>query len=134
MTIGNSPTQYFSTSQTGTLSLDWATTDVPINGQNPQAINVSFGTGFRVDLTDGSIPDGSNISSMAQFSDTLTLTGIEVVDANGNPVSGVTITSDSGTSYPMDVPEPGTYVLVVSAALLWFVGRRRVQRCTGRAS
>ena len=123
--------QEFTTAQTGELSLDWATTDVPINGQTAQQIIVDFSTDFSLDLSDGSIPDGSNVSGMAQFSDTLTLTAIEVVDANGNPVSGVTINSDSGTAYPMGVPEPGTYALVVPAALLWFVGRWRMRRRSG---
>lgn len=126
VTIGNNQTQSFTTSQTGNLSLDWATTDVPIDGQTPQLITVSFSTSFSLDLSTGSTPDGSNVSGMAQFSDTLTLATIEVVDANGNPVSGVTITSDSGTSYPMAVPEPSTWAALLSGTgFLAFVLRRR---------
>ena len=74
-------TQSFTTTQTGNLSLDWATMDVPVTGQTAQQIAVSFNTEFSLDLSDGKTPDGSNVSGMAQFSDTLTLTAIEVVDA-----------------------------------------------------
>ena len=121
--------QEFTTAQTGELSLDWATMGVPISGQNPQQLLVNFSTQFYLDLSDGNTPDGSTVSGMAQFSDTLTLAGIEVVDANGNPVSGVTINSASGTVYPMAAPEPGTYVLVAFPVLLLFISRwRRRQR------
>jgi hypothetical protein len=51
------------------------------------------------------------------FAETAILTGIEAFDASGNPVSDFTVSSQSGTHYPLSgpasgVPEPGTAVLL----------------------
>ena len=110
----------------GDVDTTYATMDYPINGQSPQDVDVTFSAQFNLDTPN--VADGSNIQGEANFSETATLAGIEVVDANGNPVSGVTITSDSGTVYPEIVPEPGTCALIVPAALLWFVARWRLRR------
>jgi hypothetical protein len=38
------------------------------------------------------------------FAETATLSGIEVFDANGNPLSDFTVSSQSGTHYPLSSP------------------------------
>ena len=72
------------------------------------------GVGFE--LTEGA---GSGTAATDYFN-TLTLAGLHVTDANGNPVDGVTFTSDSGTLYTQDgvelaapTPEPSSVVLAV---------------------
>jgi hypothetical protein len=63
-----------------------------------------------------------------------TLTGITVFDSNDNPLSGFTYTNTTNTNYLLAggtllvVPEPGTFLLIVPAALLMAVRRRRSPR------
>jgi len=75
-------------------------------------------------------PEGRfNTQAVANFGDTATLTEILVFDADGHLLPDVTITSASGTVYPLTagaapVPEPSSLVLV-AAGLAGFLGRRR---------
>ena len=116
---GNSPEDFFAT-QSGFNSDDFATMEYAINGQSPQSITVQLDARFQ--LGTQNVADGSTLSGDANFSDTATLAGIEIVDANGNPVSGVTVTTASGTPYDV-VPEPKTFVFVLSAAVLFIIWR-----------
>jgi hypothetical protein len=71
----------------------------------------------------------------ADYGDTLTLSGIQLLDANGNQVNGVTYMSESGThynvlggTYASSVPEPGADALLmasVGAGLLIIRRHRR---------
>ena len=121
-TVAGNPTEYFVANQSGNVSMDFATKSYAINGNTPQSLMVVLDTDFQADLRH--IPDGSNVSGFANFSDTLTLAGVEIVDANGNPVSGVTVTTDSGVPVNV-VPEPATWTLVAGATLLLFIIVRR---------
>lgn len=107
---------------TGPFAADWATDDIPIDGTTMQSIHVQFDTLVSYntkDLTDGATYDGT-----CDFSSTATLSQILVVDANGNPVSGVTFTSASGTVYPVPEPAPLAGLGLGALALL----RRRARR------
>lgn len=66
-------------------------------------------------------------SGSSIFSDTVTLTGIEVFDQNMNPVHGETFTSGSGTIYTENgvVPTPEPSGVGVAAVLLALIGLRR---------
>jgi hypothetical protein len=69
-------------------------------------------------------------SGTADFSHTLVLTALQPVDANGNPISGVVITSASGTQYTIDgvVPEPSTLIpLLLTAFGISVVQLRRTK-------
>jgi hypothetical protein len=52
-----------------------------------------------------------------------------VLDANGNPIAGAAIASDSGFNYLVPVPEPTTFValtLAIGALIVRpYVGRTR---------
>ena len=69
--------------------------------------------------------------AVASFGDTATLTEILVFDADGNLIPDVTITSASGTIYPLTVgggvalPEPATLLLVTAGAVALLGSRRR---------
>ncbi len=105
----------------GYSAQDFATDDVEIDGQTPQQIHVQFSNQVvfnTPDLTDGGTYDG-----VSDFSSTATLAAIMVVDANGNPVSGVTVTSGSGTTYP--TPEPASFAALGLGALGALRRRRR---------
>jgi hypothetical protein len=71
-----------------------------------------------------------NTQAVANFGDTATLTEILVFDADGNLLPDVTITSESGTVYPLTasaapVPEPSSLVLVAAGLAGIFGWRRR---------
>lgn len=110
----------FGDGDNGFFSADWATDDIPIDGTTPQTIHVQFDT--LANFGTESLVDGSTIDGSSDFSSTATLSQILVVDANGRPVSGVTFTSGSGTTYP--TPEPATFAALALGAL-GIVRRRR---------
>lgn len=96
----------------GYTNQTWVTQAYDINGITPQEINVQFSNQANLNMWE--YADGSNLISTSNFSSTATLSGIEVVDANGNPVSGWTVSAASGTVYPVGapVPEPTTLALL----------------------
>ena len=59
------------------------------------------------------------------YHNTATFTGLTVLDGQGSPVTNYTISSESGTSYPLTVPEPGRAWLLVCGGLT-LLGSRRV--------
>jgi hypothetical protein len=77
-------------------------------------------------------PDFFGVDSTAAFHHTSVLSGVGVKDAFGNPVD-FTLTTDSGTRYPISapidasaVPEPGTLALFgLGSIVLSIVLRRR---------
>lgn len=77
---------------------------------------------------DGSTPLIANLL----YHDTATLKGLTVLDARGVPVTSFSISSESGTSYPLSsapalsVPEPNSAWLLVAGGLM-LLRRRRAQ-------
>lgn len=121
---GNDPESFF-VLVPGYTSTTWATKTYAINGMTPQTVSVQFSTQVSVNAFDHA--DGDNYSGYADFGSTLTLDHIEIVDSAGNPVSGVTVSSDSGTSYVVAVPEPGALGTLAGCGLvLLWRGRRGV--------
>ncbi len=118
----------------GFSSKTWATNTYEINGITPQQIHVQFSNQVVFDLYD--LTDGQDYSGLSDFSSTLTLAGIEVLNANGQSVSGWTVTSASGTVYnqilpgAQEVPEPGTLALFagISTVGTGLYRRRRTSR------
>lgn len=107
----------------GTFSENWATQTYEINGITPQDVNVQFSSQFVLNTHE--VDDGTTASGVANFSSTVTLSGIEVVNANGDVVGGWSVTSDSGTSYP--VPEPGT-MTAIALGIASLARRRHVRK------
>jgi hypothetical protein len=69
-------------------------------------------------------------SGTADFSHTFVLTGLQPVEANGNPISGAVITSASDTQYTVNgvVPEPSTLIpLLLTAFGISVVQLRRTK-------
>ena len=108
----------------GSYNTNWITQSYAVDGVNPQNMHVFFSNQFVVDTFNET--DGSTISGTSDFSSTVTLGGIEMLDANGNQVSGWTVTSDSVTQYNTigSVPEP-TSLAVIAIGAIGFVARRR---------
>lgn len=81
----------------------------------------SFGVEFTLTSAGGCSTLGTfgvslTCTAVANFFDTAAVTGVTVLDANGNPISGATITTASGVNYNnVTVPEPGTLTLLSSA-------------------
>jgi hypothetical protein len=115
----NNPEQVFSYGDLGFISTDWVTNNFDVNGITPQNINVGFAAGTYFNLTD--LPQGFNYSASSDFSATLNLAAIEVVDQDGNLASGWTVSSASGTIYPtspgVSAPEPSTIALLCLGGL-----------------
>ncbi len=130
--------------------------DVQLNQQTfvTQLLPFTFGTPFnlRVDLTANVNFDIFKAFSLdqiaglgitgepahfgANFFDTAQLTGIQVFDADGNPIPDFTIQADSGTQYPLGVPEPDTIALLGIGGLVvggLTVIRRRALRLAANA-
>ncbi len=121
---GNNEQTFSDNGLPGSFNATYATMDYPINGQTPQTVNVTLSGQFNLETSH--VADGSTITGESNYSDTATLTGIEIVDANGNPVSGATVTSGSGTVYQEVVPEPSTWAaLLAGCAVLLVIQRRR---------
>ena len=120
--IAGNPTESFFAFDPGFISTTWATQSYDINGITPQTVHVQFSNQFT--MLNADHPDGATVSGASDFSSTLTLTAVEVLDAGGNPVSGVTATGSSGTVYSTTVPEPTTFALLLPA-MLTLAGRRR---------
>lgn len=66
-------------------------------------------------------PDGATVPGSSDFSSTATLVGMSLFAENGDRISDFTVTSLSGTNYP--IPEPGTYVLLGLASVICFLKR-----------
>ena len=73
---------------------------------------------------DGTTPLIANLL----YRNTATLTGLTVLDAQGVPISNYSISSESGTSYPLSsVPEPSSAWLLVASGLILFSRQPLVQ-------
>lgn len=83
--IAGNPDESFFAFDPGSYNEIWATQSYDINGITPQTIHVQFSNQFVVDAND--VPEGSTFSGTSDFSSTLTLAQIQVVDANGNEVT-----------------------------------------------
>jgi len=97
--IAGNPDESFFAFEPGPVATYWVTQSYNIDGITPQSIHVQFSNQFTANCNDH--PDGATISGTSDFSSTLTLVAIQVVNAQGNPVGGVTVTSDSETVYPL---------------------------------
>jgi hypothetical protein len=93
-------------------------------------IQIQFGDPFAVEFVLGAstYPTGL-LSGAADYSNTATLTGIQVLDSTSNPVSNPSFASASGLVYTVDgvAPEPASWLLLASglAAVAAFRYRRR---------
>ncbi len=91
----------------------------PINNQIVHKAQFTSGISSRIN----EYSDGTNLSGTADFSHTITLAGMQVYDANGNLATGWSVTSGSGTIYP--VPEPATMTILGLAALAALKRKRK---------
>jgi hypothetical protein len=114
-----------------TSTTDWSTPDWNVTPGAPIPIGGSFGAVFGVNTAD--TPEGVTVSGTSDFYNTLTLTGIQLLDANGNPVNGATYLTASGTHYnivgatygPAATPEPGCIAYIVGVGVVGAAWRRR---------
>lgn len=116
---------------TGNFNLGVGTTDL--------TVLVPFGAGqligggvtqvevemFLESFISCSVANGDTCSADADFSDTVMVTGLSVLDANFNPVPGAVVTAESGINYNdiQSTPEPSTLFLLGVPLLI--LGRLR---------
>jgi hypothetical protein len=124
-TLQNSVVAYF---KNGDVS---GTFVLPTHFEFTYGTPFTFYLGMTAVTGSAGVPGLETGTSSVDFSHTLTLSGLILKDANGNPVTGATIASDSGTQYGPNgvVPEPTTSTLMLSGltALALFRLRRLSQ-------
>jgi hypothetical protein len=85
----------------------WITPFYQVDWNQPFMVNADFYAGLNTHVSEKT--EGVSFYSSAKYGNTLTLAGMTVVDANGNEVHGWSVSSASGTNYPVGaVPEPAT--------------------------
>jgi len=131
--VAGAATSSFFDFNNGYYSADWVTSDYAVNGNTPQQIEVQFSD--QAVFNTFQLADGFNYTGTSDFGATCTLAGVELVDQNGNLVSGWNLTSGSGTSYHTieSVPELGTLpVFLALLAPTGILGLRRRSAKLGR--
>lgn len=114
----------------------WITPDYKVTWGTPFNVFVDFFGGTTSDLRQR--PEGVTFSATGDYSNTLTLAGIQIKDAQGVPVSGWTLASASGTSYSLSqsaaVPEQGSAALFCSLGVVVIVVASRQRSGSRRAA
>jgi hypothetical protein len=111
----------FSTSDPGGQSFNprthlanelWITPFYQIDWNQPFNVSADFYAGMNTHVSQHA--EAVSYSGSANYGNTLELAGMVVVDANGNEVTGWTMSSASGTTYPTGaVPEPSSVIGVL---------------------
>ena len=111
-----------------------------VNPVAPGAMNFTFGVPFNFGVTHALTaggdydrldpPDFYQLETNASFEHTAILTGLAITDLFGNPIANFSLTTQSGTQYPLipsAVPLPAGLLLLTSgiAALRMLARRRR---------
>jgi hypothetical protein len=113
-----------------TLSYD----DLPFGGPIEPTVSISvFGFIEAIYASDVAEIGAQTFSASAsaEFGSTVRLTSLLVTDANGVPIAGLQVTSQSGFDYPVDplnlapVPEPSTLLLMACGLGLFGLRRAR---------
>ncbi len=121
----NAPSYNPRTSQGSAL---WITPAYQVNWGVPFDVSADFYGGMTTYVSQK--PDRSTYTATGDYAHTLDLNGIQVLDSTGHPVTGWSLTSASGTQYPLGsaVPEPGGVAMAAGiASLCTLFGLRR--RC-----
>ncbi len=114
---------------------DWTTPEWNVTPGNSIGISGNFGAVYGANTNYYTTPEGVDVSGTTDYSNTLLLSSIQLLDAQGNQVNGATYLTASGATYniagatygPAAVPEPGSMALLGSLALpiAAFLLRRR---------
>jgi hypothetical protein len=97
-------------------------TGLPFELELPVVSGQPFGLFLEMNSGSGAHFDSGlavNVSASSSFSHTITLTSVTLQDDNHQTVANPTLTSDSGTVYPLNgtissTPEPGTLALLAA--------------------
>jgi hypothetical protein len=104
---------------------------VTLSYQIAPGVPVAIGFAFETGLRNVGCPFPlvtCDFHFLADLSDTAALQRVQVLDSRGNPLTGVTITSESGFDYSggvqSSVPEPGTLLFTgLGCALLFLIAK-----------
>ena len=78
----------------------------------------SFNLGVFAQCPPASLAGGAACSATADYLDPVSITSVAVYDANGNLIQTATLTSTSGFSTTVAVPEPSNSLLLGTSFLL----------------
>ncbi len=101
----------------------WVTPSYDVVWGTATTVDVDFFAGLTTYVSQ--YADGSSISGVADYSNTLVLENI-VITKDGLPVSGWSMSSASNTAYIQPVPEPASLAALGVGALALIRRRRRV--------
>ncbi len=125
----NGQTQSITLNSTGSefptlIGQTWATEmfDIPQHGLEFEK-SVWVNSQFTLSSVYDHVVEGENYAGSANFMNTVTLVGMNVYDENDNLLTGWSITSGSGTTYP--IPEPGVPMMLALVSLAAGMRRRR---------
>lgn len=100
----------------------------PVN--STQEMNFSFDA--VVFIADANFADPYTVSATADLAHTITLEELLILGTNGQPIQGITVSSEGEFGYPLSplnqapaIPEPGTAALITAGGVLLAVIRRR---------
>jgi len=102
---------------------------LPMTFGHPVHLDVRLASAIA--LYDQTFPDGYDYAATLDLLHTAELTSLLVTDANGNPLSVTSMTSDSGFQYPLSplngpqVPEPASLLLVFAGIAALTLVRRK---------
>lgn len=83
----------------------------------------------------------AHFTGLTDFADTITLTSVDLLDVNGQPVPNASLSAASGTRYPLtgdtgggsiSVPEPSSVLLLTTGLISLYFGRIHL-RCAWRS-
>ena len=99
------------------LNTPYVSSPVPFVPGVPVQIVGTIGTNMRIYCSTGGTPgacDSWTGSGAVDFANTAVLTGIQLLDPNGNPITDFSVTSESGAQFGPNgaVPEPSGLFLV----------------------
>ena len=102
----------------------------PVIAGSPFVFAVALFTQARVQPNAGGVLANGTLKAEANFLSTVTLTGIRILDANGNPITTFQLTSGSGQQYTAAgaVPEPAAAALLGGGLLTLALASRRRRR------
>ena len=105
---------------------------IPWSAGVPVAIEASLGPALSMTCNIGILSpcDFWNAAAVSDFGDTAILTGIELFDETGAPITNFSVKSQSGTQYTANgvvVPEPSSLELLTLVCALVFIALRRSQ-------
>jgi hypothetical protein len=103
--------------------------DIAYSGLNP-TLDLILSTQAHCGVSASTLGASQSCVAVANYSDTVTIAGVGVLDANGNLIPGATVESSSGVFYPTlaSAPEPAFTLLLAPILAAILVAKNRTRK------